>query len=617
MKRTIFLLFALVAMATGLQAQTNYGFSILSVPITSNNYQSESSGKAWYYDPETNVLHLTDGTIWSATSSNRILEIDGNVNSSLTIQVDGTCNFGGTFDLGLYFTGNGKHTICGNGTLKICSDKTNAQAITGALGKVDLTIKDVTINIESYGPTGIGFLNTGFGKIVLNYCEMNIKTSYGAWKVIGTNHAKPDMVDCFLSNGYFDVKGGAYDYNDNDLTEVYIKRCIKEIDLSIDSPAIGKTLSTTVTTAGDDYEATSVQWEFITGHASDLYPDGFTVSEENICQQGETYSVVIELRPKEGANFSIENITAKVNGEEAMIFQPFTSKRVTIRYTFPRLETEKYYDLWIAGNRVSNMNIKNITEMIAKWSDEAMERYLNGDMNITFDGQTLTLQNVIIKERDYGIESKLSDLNIKLLGQNTITAEIMGVRILSDPQTGSNVTFLGGGSLDIKAETRGFSSTLDIFLTDGVKITSESTSNKFCGFTGSVNPLPTLTMSGEGTMLRAKGGSDGSIIKFHALNLSDGIKIIEPEGATFVEDEGIKKNGALVANEWVVIGKPARGDVNLDGTVDIADAVSVLNAMAGQTGAGDANVNGDHDANGNPVIDIADLVTVLNIMAGQ
>ena len=60
-----------------------------------------------------------------------------------------------------------------------------------------------------------------------------------------------------------------------------------------------------------------------------------------------------------------------------------------------------------------------------------------------------------------------------------------------------------------------------------------------------------------------------------------------------------------------------RGDVNLDGSVDIADAVCVLNAMAGQSVAGDANVNGDYDTYGNPVIDIADLVTVLNIMAGQ
>ena len=55
----------------------------------------------------------------------------------------------------------------------------------------------------------------------------------------------------------------------------------------------------------------------------------------------------------------------------------------------------------------------------------------------------------------------------------------------------------------------------------------------------------------------------------------------------------------------------ALGDVNRDSTIDIADAVTVLNAMAGQTVAGDADVNGDK------VVDIADFVTVLNIMAGQ
>ena len=54
-----------------------------------------------------------------------------------------------------------------------------------------------------------------------------------------------------------------------------------------------------------------------------------------------------------------------------------------------------------------------------------------------------------------------------------------------------------------------------------------------------------------------------------------------------------------------------RGDVNLDGHVDIADAVTVLNAMAGQQVEGNADVNNDDQ------IDIADFVTVLNIMAGQ
>ena len=55
----------------------------------------------------------------------------------------------------------------------------------------------------------------------------------------------------------------------------------------------------------------------------------------------------------------------------------------------------------------------------------------------------------------------------------------------------------------------------------------------------------------------------------------------------------------------------ARGDVNCDGTVSIADAVTILNAMAGDAVAGDADVNGDNN------VSIADFVTVLNIMAGN
>ena len=54
-----------------------------------------------------------------------------------------------------------------------------------------------------------------------------------------------------------------------------------------------------------------------------------------------------------------------------------------------------------------------------------------------------------------------------------------------------------------------------------------------------------------------------------------------------------------------------RGDVNLDGTTTIADAVTVLNAMAGEEVSGDADVNGDG------YVTIADFVTVLNIMAGE
>jgi len=56
---------------------------------------------------------------------------------------------------------------------------------------------------------------------------------------------------------------------------------------------------------------------------------------------------------------------------------------------------------------------------------------------------------------------------------------------------------------------------------------------------------------------------------------------------------------------------PAVADVNADGTTDIADAVAVLNAMAGKPQGGDADVNGDGS------VDIADAVAVLSIMAGN
>ena len=63
-------------------------------------------------------------------------------------------------------------------------------------------------------------------------------------------------------------------------------------------------------------------------------------------------------------------------------------------------------------------------------------------------------------------------------------------------------------------------------------------------------------------------------------------------------------------NRNTVVTVSMQGDVNDDEKVDIADAVTVLNAMAGQEVMGNADVNGDGK------VDIADFVTVLNIMAG-
>ena len=64
-------------------------------------------------------------------------------------------------------------------------------------------------------------------------------------------------------------------------------------------------------------------------------------------------------------------------------------------------------------------------------------------------------------------------------------------------------------------------------------------------------------------------------------------------------------------NTVMVGDKDDIGDLNGDGKVDIADAVTVLNIMA----AGEYNAPAD--VNGDQKVDVADLVTILNIMAAQ
>lgn len=54
-----------------------------------------------------------------------------------------------------------------------------------------------------------------------------------------------------------------------------------------------------------------------------------------------------------------------------------------------------------------------------------------------------------------------------------------------------------------------------------------------------------------------------------------------------------------------------KGDVNLDGMVDVADIATVIDAMA--SGLYDSS----NDVNGDGVVDVADIATIIDIMAGQ
>ena len=99
----------------------------------------------------------------------------------------------------------------------------------------------------------------------------------------------------------------------------------------------------------------------------------------------------------------------------------------------------------------------------------------------------------------------------------------------------------------------------------------------------------------------------GAICDFNGGITLTGCKIVKPIGGYVKNGDVVDASGNLATE--VVIAK--NGDANLDGVVDIADVVAVLNAMANDLDAPQFNVNDDN------VVDIADVVAVLNIMAQQ
>ncbi len=206
------------------------------------------------------------------------------------------------------------------------------------------------------------------------------------------------------------------------------------------------------------------------------------------------------------------------------------------------------YDLWIAGIQVTPNNIDDLAELVAELDEDAMERFFEGEMEITFDDEsnTLTLKNAIItpETNTYGIQSELQNLNIRLIGKNTITAT-NGILIQN---ANVPVRIYGGGSLDINASAIGLRSFADLIV-DNVQIAAEGGDIGIQGRTA-VNPLPKLTVQGKQTVLRAKG-YDASLINFTDLILEDGLGILKPRKATYKYNSGVYVGTALVKKEWV------------------------------------------------------------------
>lgn len=217
---------------------------------------------------------------------------------------------------------------------------------------------------------------------------------------------------------------------------------------------------------------------------------------------------------------------------------------------------------------------------------------------------TITNANVDDTSVEEGIWNKgIEGLNIAIEGENQINVNEDIFRLKK------STTFSGNGS--VKGELTS-SSGFGIYLAaanvignlNGPKF--EFTGRRGVGDNGNSN---TNLIIEKGCMVFNPNSSSASILNIQNLTLGSGMIIAKPQGGTFDSSKkGIVVNGSLYNGHAVISQK---GDVNVDGTVTIADAVAVLNAMAGQEVAGNPDVNGDKE------VSIADFVAVLNIMAGQ
>lgn len=137
--------------------------------------------------------------------------------------------------------------------------------------------------------------------------------------------------------------------------------------------------------------------------------------------------------------------------------------------------------------------------------------------------------------------------------------------------------------------------------------------------TGGVHGTYAYEWVDEGTVVVGGGqiGKPGStLVLAEGKENTDCTRDISANTGYIVYGENVLKDASVDDFDLVITaGKPAEtaiaGDLNGDGKVDIADAVTVLNIMA----AGEYNEAAD--INGDQKVDIADFVSILNIMAAQ
>ena len=264
----------------------------------------------------------------------------------------------------------------------------------------------------------------------------------------------------------------------------------------------------------------NVEEEVLTIHNSHVEAKG---SSGSICDIADLVLDYCSIKQPDGAWFSTQNNAVVLNGE-------MVTDKVVI---------EPYYGIKIAGVDVTKKNCKDLSVIDG----------VDGKMSYDPETNTLTMEDVTINGSDiYGIVNRsVEGMKIKLVGNNTITANQAGITIWQPS------TISGSGTLRLKS-----SDNCGIYLpssltVEGVTIYAEGKWG-IAGqaFQTSGNVLTICNAYVEAT------GSSGSICDLQNLVL-DGCAITQPEGAEFdANSYAVVLNDKLV-NDKVVIEPDSYG----------------------------------------------------------
>ena len=612
--RMFFMLVIMMMTSAFATAQETYGIKVAGEYVTSDNYLdlteiSGVSGKV-YFDPNTRTLTLDNATI-EADGSNAILNQDCKY---LVIELIGTNTINVTGSAGIYLqeetsilgTSSSKLTITSdkgavlfeNSPLEINNCWLKLEGKWGISAVANVAEEELTIRNSYVEATGSKGSICDIANLVLDGCSITkpkgakfdaqnnavvlngemvtdkvvIEPVFYGFRIAGEDVTSLNCKDLSIIDG---VDGKiSYDPETKTLTmeDVTINPADKvgiESIMDMQIKLVGNNAITTIlpcimiyntsTISGSGtlslkssdncgmYMRSSLTVEDVKLYAEGKYgivgDDGksgeiltlrnayveATGSIGSICDLQDLVLDGCSITQPEGAAFDANNHAVVLNGEtvtDMVVIEPV------------------YYGIEIAGEKVTSLNCKDLSVIYG----------VDGKISYDPETKTLTMEDVTINAADkIGIWTCYG-LQVKLVGNNTITTKYSCIRLTETS------TISGSGTLRLKSSTQDGLYLTSSLTVEGVKLYVEGEWG-IDGYDGKSGEILTL----RNAYVEATG-SNGSICRLQDLIL-DGCSITQPAGAAFDANvHGVALNGEKVTEKVVI--EPSASGIN-DITTDV------------------------------------------------